>query len=293
MYKTLYRMRDVLYALSHQALLNKKGNGQECVVVGNGPSLKKTLEQKLYFFKGKEVMCVNRFAYSKYFTQVKPAYYLFADPVFWSKKMSIKIKNICSTTIDIMKKKVVWPMVIYLPLDAKGLCPFEKLAKLNQNINIRYYISSYIEGPRLLKYFLYAHNFGTPLVQTVLVAGIFLSLNMGFKKIYIVGADHSWHQNLKIEKDNTLFIKDIHFSDIKEQKDVPFYKNERGLKKYTFTMSEIFAVLSGMFIGHLELEKYSKYLHSKIYNASEVSFIDAYQRFQIPDNDHRRKNDIN
>lgn len=272
---------NVVYTLFHQKLSDYKGKLPECVVIGNGPSLKETLEKKSSFLNNKEVMCVNDFAQSKYFNQIRPAYYLLIDPSYWSKKMSNNILNICSTTLLCIQNKVKWPMVIFLPLEAKNSSLFRNLPTSNSYIRIHYFSLVEARGPRVIKNFILRHNFGAPPAQNVLVAGIFLCLNMGYKRIYIVGADHSWHENLYVDDNNRLYFKDVHFYDKRKAKVIPIYKDAEESNKRIFKMNEMFASLSRAFSGYEELEVFSKYLRAKIYNASEKSYIDSFDRYKI------------
>lgn len=66
---------------------------KECVILGNGPSLKKSLENDLDFISNRIVFCVNFFATSDYFEVVKPKFYVFADPGFWGKQTSLLLKD--------------------------------------------------------------------------------------------------------------------------------------------------------------------------------------------------------
>jgi hypothetical protein len=274
-------IHNIVYTLFHPKLSSYKGKFSECVVIGNGPSLKQTLEKKSFFLNEREIMCVNDFAQSKYFGQVKPAYYLLIDPTYWSKKMSRHLKNTCLKTAQSIKKSVVWPMIIFLPLEAEGSSIFKDLQRSNSNIRVRYFSLVEARSPSFIKNFLLRHNFGAPPAQNVLVAGIFICLNMGFKKIYLVGADHSWHENLYVGNNNTLYFKDVHFYGKRKPKAIPVYKDAEESKRRVFKMSEMFASLSRAFLGYEELERYSKHLGAKVYNASERSYIDAFERYEI------------
>jgi hypothetical protein len=119
-----------------------------------------------------------------------------------------------------------------------------------------------------------------PQSQNVLVAAIFLGINMSFKKIYVFGADHSWHEHLHVNEENILCLKHIHFYENEENVSfVPFYKGAH--LKETFSVAEIFATWAKVFNGYSALNHYANSRGCKIYNASEVSFIDAFERIKI------------
>ena len=50
-----------------------------------------------------------------------------------------------------------------------------------------------------------------PFSQNVLVAAIYISLNLGYKNIYLLGADHSWAHDVSVNDDNQLCLNDRHF----------------------------------------------------------------------------------
>ncbi|MGZ4075850.1 MAG: hypothetical protein ACXVDZ_20035, partial [Bacteroidia bacterium] len=95
-----------------------------------------------------------------------------------------------------------------------------------------------------------------------------------------VGADHTWHENMHLDEKNVLNLKHIHFYD-NEQKTthIPFKKGEH--LEETFKVHEIFATWAKTFYGYIALENYSKYKNCKILNASEVTFIDAFERIKL------------
>src|SRR2546428_8235164 len=54
-----------------------------CSILGNGPSLKTSLEKDIEFIKATEITCVNNFAHSHYFDQLQPQNYALLDPAYF------------------------------------------------------------------------------------------------------------------------------------------------------------------------------------------------------------------
>ena len=52
-------------------------------ILGNGPSLKNTLDRDLDILKNKECAVVNKFGNTDYFFHIKPSWYILADPAFF------------------------------------------------------------------------------------------------------------------------------------------------------------------------------------------------------------------
>ena len=57
----------------------------ECIILGNGPSLGNSLQKKIEKIQSISLkICVNSMAINKYYEILKPQYYILADPA-WSK----------------------------------------------------------------------------------------------------------------------------------------------------------------------------------------------------------------
>lgn len=107
-------------------------------------------------------------------------------------------------------------------------------------------------------------------------------MNLNFKKIFLIGVDHSWHEDVILDEDNILYTKNQHFYDKEIQKLMPFvFDMKTGV---TAKMHEFFYSFYLVFRGHILLEKYSKILGSKIYNFSKKTFVDAYERYDGKEN---------
>ena len=85
---------------------------------------------------------------------------------------------------------------------------------------------------------------------------------------------------MPITPGNMLHLKHVHFYDNEEKvTHIPFKK---GIHiDETFKVHEIFATWAKTFYGYIALENYAKYKNCKIVNASEVTFIDAFERLKL------------
>lgn len=257
---------------------NELGRKNDCLIVGNGPSLKGTLEKHLDFFKKKKIMCVNAFALSPHFLKIKPRFYVFADPGYWARKVGNSLDEERRKTVEVFKK-VDWPLTVFMPIAAKSWNPYVEAEKKNKLIKVCYVNSSQGSLPLIPKNVLYKYNLKVPVFQNVLVMSTYLAIHLGARNIYIVGADHSWHETLYVGEDNLLYWRDNHFDDPKEQKLTPIYADTET--KTTFTIGNLFSAFARAFNAYEELELYSRYMNSKIYNASEKSYIDSFERYKI------------
>lgn len=251
----------------------------ELVVIGNGPSLRETLEKNIGFFNGKMTACVNEFAISEYFTVIKPDFYVFLDPAYWNKNASMRLRGLTDKDFKAFKENVTWPMTIIMPLCAKQWNWFMDLPKLNKNIKICHVNTTMVDCSKSLKNFLYSKNLAMPPAVNTLVGALFLAVNLGCKKIFLVGADHSWHENIFVGEDNVLYLKDEHF----------YFENNVSLDPLLLGPEEtekvkihvLFKALSQAFEAYQEIAKYAEYVGAKIYNASKKTYIDAFERYKI------------
>jgi hypothetical protein len=256
-----------------------QSTGHTCILLGNGPSLNQSLQKHRDFFRRHTLICVNRFCLSEEYTLLKPAYCVMLDPGFWLNEEDEGIKR----TLTLLIERTTWDLQLLLPQNAKGSAFIKKIEKHNPRIIISYFNYTVFKGFTGIAHYAYKKNWGMPQSQNVMVAAIFLAINMHFKTIYIVGADHSWHQDLYVNDQNQLCIKDVHFY-ANQQNGTPRLFHKDAQHRETFTMYEVFQAFGKAFYGYQLLRAYADFCNATIYNASEVSFIDAFERKQIDDN---------
>ena len=247
-----------------------------CIVLGNGPSLNDSLQKHPDFFKKHPLICVNSFSVTELYTQLQPTYYVILDPGFW-----LSNNDLINNTIDCIKKKTTWPVHLLVPPQAAKSELFAQLENQNPNIKINYFNYTVFKGFNAIAYYFYKRNLAILQSQNVLVASLFLAVNIGFKNIYLFGADHTWHQTLHVNDENVLCVKHVHFYESEEKINyTPFYK---GLHKKdeTFKMHEILITLGKTFYGYIAINEYAKHQNCIIYNTSEISFIDAFERIKL------------
>lgn len=250
-------------------------NGKTCIVLGNGPSLKTSLSKHKDFLKKHALFCVNSFSLSDEYIELKPQHYVILDHSFWKSDGKIIID-----TLDALKTKTTWSIKLFVPQMASESKRFEELSKANPNIQLQYFNYTVFKGFPEIAHWFYSKNLAMPQSQNVLVATIFLAMNSNFKEIFVVGADHTWHENLHLDENNLLSLRHIHFyDDVEKTTYVPFKKGIHSTE--TFKVHEIFATWEKVFYGYIALENYSKYKNCKIYNASEITFVDAFERKKL------------
>lgn len=252
-----------------------KATENACVVLANGPSLKTSLQEHPDFFRKHPLVVVNTFSITATYTELKPEYYVILDPFFWKGSTEV-IKN----TIRALEEKTTWDMVLLVPQHALKTSIFTDLQKKNPRIKVHRFNYTVYKGFESVGHWFYRKNLAMPQSHNVSIASLFLSVNMGFKEVFLVGADHTWHENLHVNQENILCTKDIHFYD---NAPVTTYKPflKEGRPNETQKTYEFFWIWSRTFLGYFQVDAYAKYHHCKIWNASAVSFIDAFERYKI------------
>ena len=243
-----------------------------CSILGNGPCLTQDIEKHFDFIASKKKFCVNLFALSNEYELIKPEYYVLAAPEFWLAKTTDYLINERYKLSDSFVSKTTWPMKLFIPFAAKGseLC---KKVITNKNIELVYYNNTPVEGMSGIINLLFKANLGMPRPHNVLIPTIYLAMNIGFKKIIILGADHSWHEGIKVDGSNKPTVNHEHFYDKREVR-MPMYK----LDGMQYFIHDIFCKLHYAFKGYFILSSYADYMKVDILNASSKSYIDAFKK---------------
>lgn len=248
-----------------------------CVVLGNGPSLAQDMEHYSNELQRHDLLCVNGFSVSDAYTQLKPTYYLMLDPAFWESDTPA-IRGI----LDAMAQRTTWPVHVYVPHSARKADNLNKLSK-NKQIHIHFFNYIVYNGYRSLGHWLFRRGWASPQCQNVLVSAVFHAINSGHQNVILLGADHSWHENIVVKDDNIVYTKEVHFYDNAEHCTyIPFHTSLGA--KTTRTMGELFHTWSKVYNGYFNLKHYAAYRGCSIYNAGRKSYIDAFPRINKEDN---------
>lgn len=251
------------------------GNGpvkthDNCIVLGNGPSLNLSLVLIDTLKNEFDVFCVNLFSTSIYFKQLKPQNYLLLDDAFLDDQHEMAKKAIYHLAQD-----TNWPLNLIVPLKFKKSKYFTESLGKNTFINV-YYINYVIfESFDWLRFWIYKRNIGMPQCQNVLVALTFQCINMAYKNVYLLGADHSWHENIRLNDENELIFLDTHFYG-ERKLDTKLI----GDKSY---LAAQFLSLHKAFKGYEIIARYAKERGVKIFNAGAKSYIDVFEKIKFID----------
>lgn len=247
------------------------------IILGNGPGLKDNLEQDMHVLKKNDTFAVNKFCLTSEFPLVKPKYYLLLDPAFYIKKnSSIKFLGLHKKIIDSFITKIDWEMTLFVPARTDMKEDWDTLTSHNKHITVRYINNNAAVGFKSIVFTLFRYNLAMPVTQNVLVGAIFLSLNIGYKNIYLLGVEHSWSEDIRVNDKNQLYIRNKHYYD---EVETIFYKGIE--QKEIWKMHEILLAWSKVFMSYFVLQDYAKKLNAKIYNLTAESYIDAFPKVKF------------
>lgn len=251
-----------------------------CSVLGNGPSLNDSLADHRDFLVETELVCVNFFAATEQFTQLRPANYVLADPNCFTFNETTVGREDLHQILAALIERVNWPMHLYIPRFGKGSYLIRQIEAGNPTIQIIYYNATIARGFAWFRHWLYGANLGMPQAQTVIVTALWLMINRKFSEIFLFGADTSWHEQIRLDDQNQLLMKQIHFYDKpKDVAFVPVFSDAHRTR--TFTMASQFLSLHKVFRGYEVLRDYADHRAVRILNASSKSYIDAFERVKI------------
>ncbi|MCM1347813.1 MAG: hypothetical protein NC338_00250 [Firmicutes bacterium] len=242
--------------------------GEILVVMGNGPSLNTTMANHADALKANRLMAVNFAANAPQFYNLRPDFYIMADPVFFTDLTNANVKKLWDNFVG----QIDWNMTLFIP--SKSKLP----VALPANITVNRFNPVGVEGFAWMENAAFSAGLGMPRPRNVLIPAIMIAIMSGFKKIYIVGADHSWSKTLEVTEDNVVVSIQPHFyedNEAEHSRVASVYKNIR--------LHQIMYSFYVAFRSYFTIASYASHRGVEIYNATPGSFIDAFVRKPLPD----------
>lgn len=234
------------------------------VILGNGPSLKQTIEEHFDRLHECDTMAVNFAANAPEFELLKPNYYILADPHFFDNPDDPNVSRLISNI-----QNVGWKMTIFLPFAARRKCTLKSTGCLT----VEFYNAVGVEGFRWFTDAAYKSRKAMPRPRNVLIPAIMTGIGMGYKEIYLTGADHSWTKTLSVSDDNRVVSIQPHF----------YKEDEREVRRISteYHKHKLHSILYSFYLAfrsYHDIEDYASRHGVSIYNATPGSFIDAFER---------------
>lgn len=247
--------------LSHTA-----AEGASLIILGNGPSLNRTMDEHQASLEANPLMAVNFAANAPQFRQLRPDYYILVDPVFFN-----DLENANVTRLWEQLRSVSWPMILFVPAGAR--IPL----RLDGNVTVSRFNPVGVEGFHFLENFAYSHGLGMPRPRNVLIPAIMVGIALGYKKIYLAGADHSWTRTLEVTDDNTVVSVQPHFYEDNEAEHARVASVYKDIRLHEIMLSFHIA-----FRSYFSIKRFAARQGCQIINSTPGSFIDAFTRAPLP-----------
>ena len=236
------------------------------IIMGNGPSLTQTIAENLPALKSHPTMAVNFAALAPEFAEIKPRFYVLADPHFVSDSDNPNLVRLWENL-----RGVTWRMTLLVPAPFRARI-LERTGG-NSCIDVATFNAVGVEGWRWLTRMAYGSGLGMPRPRNVLIPSIMLAMWLGYKNIYIAGADHSWMKTISVNERNEVVSVQPHFYK-DDDKEI-----ERVTTEYLrYPLHQIIHSFYVAFKAYHEIASYARYKGVRIYNATPGSFIDAFER---------------
>ena len=241
----------------------------QLIILGNGPSLRTNLNNDLDLLRSADTLAVNFAANTPEFSEIQPTYYLLADPHFFDKagedpNVGRLIENLNSIT---------FPMTLFVPAGARKADSYFH----NHNLTVKHFSFTAVEGYTWFENAMMNSHRGMPRPRNVLIPSIMVGIWLGYKEIYLLGADHSWLKTLSVNDRNEVVSIKPHFykEDSREQQRV----NE------VYVNRQLHEVLESMMIAfksYHRIREYADRCGTQIFNSTPGSMIDAFERASLP-----------
>lgn len=250
------------------------------IILGNGPTLNISIEKYEKEILKYDRIAVNFFASTNLYKRVRPNYYLFADPAFFY--IPDNQKNSMSMLFNTIVTQTEWNMHILVPLSAKDSTTVSYL-KENTKISVDFYSDYNQDIGQMPKYEAWDKNYLCPPGQTVINTALYLSLYWNYPETYLVGTDMSVLEDIRIDQEtNELFSIDRHFYNNKDvYSDKKLFDEKRGRIRSDWKLHEYIYAYGRMFEYFYDLKGYADYKGLKVYNASEYSWINVFERKKL------------
>ena len=275
-------LRILIQSKFQGILKTNKQQVNRLLILGNGPSLKGSLDKFEKLPKTNlDLMAVNAFATTIYYKKLKPKYYIINAVTYFQKdeEMSPFYIELRKTLFQHLLEDTLWDLYLMVPFRAKKSKEFQELISQNKHLHPIYFNQTPGEGFQYFTRLAYRMAWAIPRPHNVLIPALMNSLYLGFKEIIIIGADHSWLSEISVNEKNEALVHQKHYYD--EQSSRP-----EKVQDYITRPRRLHEILHKYYLsfqGYWDIEQYSRKRGATIYNSSEISLIDAFERKSLED----------
>lgn len=190
--------------------------------------------------------------------KLRPDYYCFVDPRYGQKE------DWAVRDLFVELEKYPEPLVVFTISSVKN-----KLSIQNRNITVQQVCNNdcpEYRGKRERN--LLQKNIAAFTFQGVIIAALYISIQLGYKTIYLHGADGDYGKT-RINEKNELYFRPIHYYDV---------ESGGWEEKKTYNMLDDYRSLVRLYEGLYGIEKYARDCGVRIINMYNESLVDCFEK---------------
>ncbi len=244
---------------------------EKCLyVLGNGPSLKTFLQDNEIDRTAVDLCCVNFSPMTDLFKEIKPRYLFFADPGLYN----LNDQRVQKTAAGL--ETIDWPLTLVVIHDKleKAKTIYSKNPTIDFISAPTYPLLLHSKLLRKYCFRLWKRGVSMPSPINVIIFAIFTGINLGYKKMYLYGVEHSLLKETFVNNDNIPCLYSAHFYGAPEK---PWgTKHPDGT---LYNIADLLEDFAKLFRAYFILNDYSHYIGDvSITNRTKGSWIDAFPR---------------
>lgn len=242
-------------------------HGGAIVILGNGPSLRETIDRHLSWLERHELMAVNFAANTPELQRLRPGLYILADGHFFTGAERDPNVELLWRRI----RQVGWRMTLFVP--ARYRREARQLLGESANVTLKYFNLTPVEGLRWVSHIMFRLGLGMPRPRNVMIPAIMTAIREGYGKVYLAGADHSWSRTLWVDDDNHVVSVQPHFYKDNES------EHRRVTSEYAgYHLHDILNSLTIAFRSYFQVSDWARSRGVEVINVTPGSMIDAFPR---------------
>jgi len=257
--------------------IKSKSICENCLILGNGPSLSQSIDQLADTLAETDLFCVNHFAETDLYPMLKPRNYVLNAPEMWLDKVEPFHLTKGEGLFDAITNNTKWDLNLFIPSSARKYKRWKSKIRQNKLIKIKYFNTTPVNGFKWFVHFSIKNGLGLPRPHNVLIPAVALACNLRYRNIYLLGAENSIFKEISVTDQNEVLLTQKHFYDTNNASARPMDKLGKGNRK----MHEVLQKFVYSFQGYWILQDYATRRHIKIFNATPNSFIDAFAKIKI------------
>ena len=250
---------------SRSVTIRRVVDGGELMILANGPSLADTIRDQAERLRHTDCMAVNFAANTPAYFDIKPKYYVMADPHFFTRADDPNVSRLYDNL-----RATSWPMTLLVPRQYSAIA---RRRLDGSGVEVMTFNFVGLEGPAWFERLCYRHRLGMPRPRNVLIPSLMCAIWLGYSDIKIAGADHSWLQSIWVDDDNHVVSVQPHY--YKEDK-----KEEQRIRSdyQAYHLHDILLSFHIAFKSYFGVRRYADHAGVRITNITPGSYIDAFPR---------------